>query len=43
VYWNKEYVLMIYRVPTLETRWMHAPMFLSEILMDSWLIGRLDA
>ncbi|KAJ8597618.1 hypothetical protein M405DRAFT_870842 [Rhizopogon salebrosus TDB-379] len=30
-------------VPTLETRWVHAPMFLSEILMDSWLIGRLEA
>jgi len=28
--------------PTMETRWIHAPTFLSEILLDSWLIGKLE-
>lgn len=28
--------------PTLETRWIHAPLFLFELLFDSWLIGLMD-
>ena len=35
--------MMFCRAPTMETRWVHAPTFLSEILLDSWLIGKLEA
>ncbi|TCD62633.1 hypothetical protein EIP91_006617 [Steccherinum ochraceum] len=29
--------------PTLETRWVHGPLFLAEILWSCWLLGKLDA
>ncbi|KAH7927238.1 hypothetical protein BV22DRAFT_1007297 [Leucogyrophana mollusca] len=29
--------------PTTNTKWIHAPVFLSEILLDSWLIGKLES
>ncbi|KIJ66339.1 hypothetical protein HYDPIDRAFT_86875 [Hydnomerulius pinastri MD-312] len=29
--------------PTYETRWVHAPLFLFEILANSWLLGKLEA
>jgi len=28
--------------PTLQTRWVHAPLFLSEILGSCWLLGKMD-
>jgi len=29
--------------PTLETRWVHAPLFLGEILGSCWLLGKLES
>jgi len=29
--------------PTTETRWVHAPLFLFEILFSSWALGKLEA
>ncbi|KAL1951192.1 hypothetical protein VTO73DRAFT_341 [Trametes versicolor] len=29
--------------PTTETRWVHAPLFLSQVLASSWLIGKLES
>ncbi len=33
---------MRFRAPTNETRWVHAPLFLSEILASCWMLGWMD-
>ncbi|KAH9858314.1 hypothetical protein C2E23DRAFT_865209 [Lenzites betulinus] len=30
-------------VPTTETRWVHAPIFLGQVLASCWLIGKLES